>query len=428
MELDSRVARRRQVVVQRGEEAHDVRRAAGDGVPAVAALAVARLQRVHVEERPAVEREARQEAVVERPLEQVGEAALARHEEQPPVPHDVGDRCAGLAVGAVRRQLIRLANRLAVMARADSAGQVRLGRDDVVPLVENRRQQLLVAALRVEIRNPRGEVERAHGVAAHSAGPANGLGVLVVREIEAAAREHPVTAPRGERLRQLEVAPAARVPVELDEGDLDLGMSVGALLRPVAEDIVDQVGEATGDREEGRVARRPIERDAGLDQVTSAVEFVAHLEIGPTPYGVDELAPRVQVAVGLLSRADEVDRLARERLELRRRLPPELPGDRLEPLVDVGVAEHHPPPLALDTPGGDAEVVERPGALEFLGTEKKRELPVHPLAVREQPAQDPHLGRVERPEPDARDRGRRHAPEPLLDRLHYPVSLLHGVR
>ena len=98
------------------------------GLPAVAT------QWIDVEERPAVERHAGEEAVVQRPLDQIGEPRLARDQQEPPTPHDAGDRGAGLAVGDVRRQLVRVADRLAGMARAHAAGQVGLARDEVVPL------------------------------------------------------------------------------------------------------------------------------------------------------------------------------------------------------------------------------------------------------------------------------------------------------
>ena len=120
---------------------------------------------------------------------------------------------------------------------------------------------------------------------------ANRLGVLVVVEVEPAAREDPVSPPRGERVGQPEVAPLARVPVQLDERDLDLGMSVGARVGVLAEHLVDQVGEATGDREESRVSRRSRRRHSGLEQVACAVELVPHLQVGPPPRGVDDLAP-----------------------------------------------------------------------------------------------------------------------------------------
>ena len=119
---------------------------------------------------------------------------------------------------------------------------------------------------------------------------------------------------------------------------------------PCPEHLVDQVGEATGDREEGRVSRGSRKRHSRLEEVARAVELVAHLQVGPPPGRVDDLAPAVEIAVRLLRGGDELRRLAREALELGRRLAPELPGDRLEPLVDVGVAEDHAPPLARGRP------------------------------------------------------------------------------
>ena len=131
----------------------------------VAPVAATRLQRVDVEERAAVEREAGEEPVVQGALEHVGEPALAGHEQHPPVPHDARDRRARLAVGAVRRQLVGVADRLAEMARADAAREVRLRRRGVVPLREHRVEQLLVAGLGVEIGHAGGEVQGAHRVA-----------------------------------------------------------------------------------------------------------------------------------------------------------------------------------------------------------------------------------------------------------------------
>ena len=77
-----------------------------------------------------------------------------------------------------------------------------------------------------------------------------------------------------------------------------------------------------------------------------AVKLVAILQVGPTPGGIHNLAPAVQIPVGFLRRGDELDRLLREGLELGGRLAPNLPRKRLQPLVDVGVTEDHPAPLA----------------------------------------------------------------------------------
>ena len=427
MQLDTGVRHGGEVVVQRREQPHDVRRAAGDRVPAVASLTVSRLQRVGVEERLAVERDPGEEAVVQRSLEEVGEAALARDEQHPPVPHDAGDRRARFAVGAVGRQLVPIADRLTMVARADATGQIGLRRGQVVPLEEHRGEQRLVARLGVDVGDPGCEIERAHGVSDDRPRVANRLSVLVVVEVETAVREHAVSPPRGQRVGQLQVALPARLAVQLDKRELDLGMSVGACLGACAEDLVDQVGEATCDREEGRVARRSCGRHSSLEEMACAVELVAHLQVGPAPARVDDLAPAVEIAVRLLCRGDKLGRFARVALERGRRLAAELPGDRLEPLVDIRVAEHHAPTLTRDASRGDAQVVERPGALELLGTSKKRDLPVHPLAVRQQAVADDDAAAVDRAESHASGGGRRDARDDACRRLEHLVLVLHGI-
>ena len=110
--------------------------------PAPLGLAPAE-QRIDVVEPLAVERDAAQKAVVQRPLDQVGEAGLARRQQHPPVPHDAGDGRARLAVRAFVRQLVRPAERLAVVARADAAGEVQLVVDEVLPLAVQRLEQRL---------------------------------------------------------------------------------------------------------------------------------------------------------------------------------------------------------------------------------------------------------------------------------------------
>src|SRR5205823_4908338 len=110
------------------------------------------------------------------------ETALARDEQHAPVPHDAGDRRAGLAVGAVGWQLVRLANRLAVMAGADAAGQVDLPGGEVLPLMEHRSEERLVSGLGVDVGDAGIEVEGTHRMADDRSGITNGLDVLVVVE------------------------------------------------------------------------------------------------------------------------------------------------------------------------------------------------------------------------------------------------------
>ena len=144
-----RVAGRRgQVVLDGGEQAHDVRRAAGAAEPDAPAARVVlleviltALQRVHVEEPVAGGGDRGGEAVVEHALHVVGVLRVAGGEQQPPAPVEAGDRRAGLVVRAVGRQLEPVAEPLVLVPRAVPAGQVRLGGDHVGPAADRGGEQ-----------------------------------------------------------------------------------------------------------------------------------------------------------------------------------------------------------------------------------------------------------------------------------------------
>ena len=76
--------------------------------------------------------------------------------------------------------------------------------------------------------------------------------------------------------------------------------------------------------------------------MTGAVELVSHARGRSSARGCRDLPVAVQVAVGLLGRRDEL-RSSRSRAARAPAiaLARDLPGERLEPLVDVGVAEDH---------------------------------------------------------------------------------------
>ena len=120
MHLDAVGVAGGQVVVQARQQAHDVRWATRALVPPLAsraaldrvAVIVAHMQRVDVRVAMSIERQPGEHAVVERAFEGVREACLAGHQQQPPAPHHRSDRRAGLAVAAIRGQLVRVAERL----------------------------------------------------------------------------------------------------------------------------------------------------------------------------------------------------------------------------------------------------------------------------------------------------------------------------
>src|SRR5262249_49626791 len=134
MHLESRVVPCRDVVAEGGQEAHDVRWTAGDQMPLLANAAAApeilgtpvARQRVDVEVALAVERHAGEDGIVEGPVDEIGEATLARREQHSPAPQDAGDRGTGLVVGEIVGELVRLAERLAQVARAEPHGPLHL--------------------------------------------------------------------------------------------------------------------------------------------------------------------------------------------------------------------------------------------------------------------------------------------------------------
>ncbi len=143
-----------QVVLQRGDEAHDVRRAAGAVKPHAAPAGVvllevvlAALQRVDVEEPLALGGDGGPEAVVEHALHMVRVLRVAGGEQQSPAPLEAGDGGAGFVVGTVRGQLVPVAEALVRVPRPVAAGQVGLGGYHVIPAAERGPEQLAVAGL-----------------------------------------------------------------------------------------------------------------------------------------------------------------------------------------------------------------------------------------------------------------------------------------
>ena len=398
-------------MLERGEGAHDVRRAARapeprpSGVVAVVAaghVAFPDLQRVGVDVALAVERQPGQEAVVERALDQVGVARLAGDHEHPPAEHHRPDRGARLAVAALVGQLVRVAERLVGVVRPDAAGDVRLGRDHLVPEPVGRRAEGLVAVLDVEVGHAGEEVDLSHRVPLDRGGLTDRGVVLEVVGAEAVAAEQLVPAPVDEAARGVEVALLARLAVELDQGRLDLGVPVDPVdpARPGPEGGHDQVGDATGDVEEPGVGVGAVQGDGGLDQVAGAVELVTPGQLDKALAGEVHLEVGVEVAVLGLRGLEQPDRRGQELLQPGLALGVEVrvgqrPGQGLEPLVEVAVEEgqraHVVRPGVL--PGRELEVQEVAGLVQPVPPGRDADLAVDAAPLRPQPAGDAGPGR-----------------------------------
>ena len=363
-----------------------------------------------------VEAETRQHGVVGGALDQVGEAALAGREQQPPREHDTADRGAGLGVCAVRRQLERVTECLVAVARPERTGEIGAGTDHGLPAGDRRIKELPVARLDGKVDNPAAEVDLADGVADRGARGSDRLMVLPVSAAEPVRPEEAMPAPLDERAGQLQVALPARRAIQLHEGHLDLGVPVDQLAAIRSELRPDAIHRSLRDAHQPVIAGPTLPGDRRLDQVAGRVELVPPLEVGELPATLRHLEVGVQVAVVALCRGDEFHDGFGQADE--RRIGPlgDLPADRLEPLVDIGIEEGEGLPGVIATAGVAAfggrcrvprrgrqpKVPEVAGGLELGGSVRDRHVVVEALPVGPEAPRDPVAGQPDRPEASCR--------------------------
>ena len=210
------------------------------------------VERVRVEEARAVEADAREHGVVERPLERVGEPRFPGGEQQAPGQHHARDRRAGLGIGAVRWQLEGLAEGLVPVARAEGAGQVGPRRPHVVPAPDDRSEQLRVAGLDGDVDDAasRGRAAARRGRSS-SAPRARARGPASSAAADPSGTEEAMAAPLDQQRRESQVALLAGGPVELDERHLDLGVPVDRRTASSPSAPLDVAERALGDRRAG---------------------------------------------------------------------------------------------------------------------------------------------------------------------------------
>jgi hypothetical protein len=179
-----------------------------------------------------------------------------------------------------------LAERLGEVPGARGAGDVQLALDHVEPLLGQRVQQRRVARFEIEVGGAGGEVQRPDRVALDRRRLADRHAVLERRGAVVAVRpDAAATALVQEEPREIEVAPLARLAIQLDQRGLDLRVAIGRLAPARAEHPVDVVDEPPRNPEQALVAGGAPMRDRRLDQVPGAVELVAVREISPPPAG-----------------------------------------------------------------------------------------------------------------------------------------------
>ena len=214
-----------------------------------------------------------------------------------------------------------------------------------------------------------------------------------------------MTAQVDEPLGEVEVLPIARRAVKLDECHLDLGMAVDGVPPARAELAVDRVHGTERDVEQPVVPECAMPGDRRLDEVADVVQLVAPGQVAIGLAAADHLDVAVDVPVGSLGGRDEPDDLVGLARHLGIRSATELPADRLEPLVDVGVEERVddaerlaegqvPARLA----GRHPQVGEVAHPVELRVAVADRALAIRPGAVGPQPAVQRHVRRAHRGE------------------------------
>jgi hypothetical protein len=363
------------------------------------------LQRVDVEELGTAGRHGRQDPVVDGALDRVGVARVPGGEQQPPGQHDARDRGARLGVGAVGRQLERVAERLVLVPAAHPAGEIGARAHQVQPATLDSGEQVVVAGLDGHVDGAAVEVELAHRVARHRRRGAHRCVVLPVRRAEPALAEQPVAAQVHHPRRQREVAPVAGDPAEFHQRHLDARVPVDALLAVRAELRVDVGDGPPRDVQQPVVAEGAVPRHGRLDEVAEAVELVPPLEILVGRAAPDDLDEAVEVPVRPLGRGHHTDRLVGRGGQVRVGPAAQFPADGFEPLVDVGVEEGEGGsarvgqcPVVAVQAGGQPQVVQRAGVPQPREAVRDRRLAVDPLPVGEEAVDDGDLGGADRPQ------------------------------
>ncbi len=186
--------------------------------------------------------------------------------------------------------------------------------------------------------------------------------------------------------------------------------------RPVGPELpLDPVGRTDRDREQPVVAERAMPGDRGLHEMADAVELVPPGEVAVWHSPADDLDVAVEVAVRSLRGSHNGDRLVRSRGQICVLAPAELPTDRLEPLVHIGVEEGKceargvsQGPIVAGGTGREAKISQRSAAVELVESVRDRVSPVDLQALRPEAVDDLQLRRLERPQAGPCGRGGPH--------------------
>ena len=210
----------------------------------------------------------------------------------------------------------------------------------------------------------------------------------------------PSTAPIDEQRGLVEVALLTGPPRQFDQPHLDLGMTADALDPARAELRADMVGGGPCDLDESVGARGPPPRHGRLQQVTEVVQLVPPLQVAVPRLLSRSSEHRVEVAVGLLRRPDDLGQAVDALIGIGRAGSSDLPRHRLHQLVDIGVGEHHAAVVAGNRPtGGVLEVGHPTEALHPVLAVGQRGAGIDLLTPRPRSTGDLDLVQCQRTEP-----------------------------
>ena len=400
--VDRVVLLRADILTQRGDRAHDVRRAAGAAEPR-GPLGAGGFQQVRVEEPVAGKRDAGERAVVHGALERVHIFRIAVHQEHAVRPEEERHGSARLVVAAVR-QFVVVAVGFAAAARAASAGQMILLPDDVVPYLRDGVHIALVAGERGHVRHAGVHVVGADGVPDGLVLLEDGLVRLAVG-VAGAVLRLVFEEMRGE----LQPARIAGLTVELRKAhfdDLVAGGNAGIL---AAEVLVQEFGGLHGHVEQRAVAGRLVIRRGALVEMPQVVRFMAQIRVFQPALPVDPVMRRgirvhgaegIQITVRLLRRLHVLNDILHLLLQLGVRVRLERVGRALQKLINIRVVERErrersvlerrfargAAPHGL---GGEVEILQSVGLDALLERKRDRDLAVDLLTFREQSRGEP---------------------------------------
>ncbi len=168
-------------------------------------------------------------------------------------------------------------------------------------------KQARIAPFQVDVGGAGVEVHCAHRVTGDCVGLADGLVILVIARTKDARSNQTMPALVDEAGGEVEIAPFAGLSVQLDQRQLDFFVAVDAGPSARTEFTIEQVGKTHGCLQQSPVASGARKSDAGLDEMAGAIHLAAARQVGQLPFRLDDLEPRIQITVVLLSAEHEVD-------------------------------------------------------------------------------------------------------------------------